>query len=138
MKIVSALFPNPTEAERAIKKLEDAGLDVGNAQIHSQHTIESQSTVRAMPNANTAVSGGATPVGPAGIGAGSAAGNAVLTDDTIETYLANIGIEGEEMSFFKHGIREGGNIVVIQTENENADDAKRALEAAGGRLPQVE
>lgn len=138
MKIVSALFSESRKAERAIKNLEDAGLDAGNAKIHSQHTIESQSTVRAMPNANTAVSGGATPMGPAGVGAGAAAGSAVLTDDTIETYLANIGIEGGELEFFKHGIREGGNIVVVQTENEKADDAKHALEEAGGRLPQVE
>ena len=138
MKTISALFPDAKQAEDAIKKLRDAGLGDDSARIHSQQTIESQSTVRAMPSANTAVSGGATPAGPAGVGAGTPASSVVLTDDTIETYLANIGIDGDKMSFFKHGIREGGHIVVVEADDDNVEATKRALEEAGGRAPEVD
>jgi hypothetical protein len=49
MKNVVALFSDTADAEQAIKKLGDSGLDLDDAKIHNQHSIESSTTVRAMP-----------------------------------------------------------------------------------------
>lgn len=137
MKHVVALFSEPSNADKAIKKLADAGLDTEKARVHSEQTITSSRNIRPMPAANTAVSAGANPGTTVGGGTGAAPG-AVLTDDTIESYLDSIGIDGNEIAFYKHGIRDGGHIVLLSVENSDAEKARSVLADAGGRAPQVE
>lgn len=135
MKNVVALFSDASNAEKAIKSLEEAGIDPDRASIHSQHTIESSSSLRAMPSANTGIAGGVSAPGtPAG---GGGSGAAFVNDDTIESYLMSIGVDGEEVAFFQHGIKEGGHIVLAAVEDSEADTARDALVGAGGRVPQV-
>lgn len=138
MKNVVALYDDATDAEKAITKLADAGLDTSKARVHSRSTINESSTVRAMPSANTAVSSGSNPASPVGGAAATGGAGAVITDDTIESYLINIGVDGEEVAFYTHGIKEGGHIVHIQVPNDQVDKARGALTEAGGRAPQVE
>ena len=136
MKNVVALFSDASDAEKAIKKLDEAGIDPNRASIHSRQTIESSTNVRAMPSANTGLAGGVSaPGSPAG---GGGTGAAFVNDDTIESYLMDVGVDGEEVAFFQHGIKEGGHIVLTAVEDNEADAARDALVAAGGRVPQVE
>lgn len=71
-------------------------------------------------------------------GTAPAAGGAIVTDDTVESYLSNIGVDGEERAFFKHGILEGGHIVLIGVPNDKTELAAKTLVEAGGRAPQTE
>lgn len=138
MKNVVALFHSAQDAEQAVKKLSAAGLDTSKARVHSRSTIENTSTVRAMPSANAAVSSGSNPASPVG-GTGATGGaGAMITDDTIESYLMNIGIDGEEVAFYTHGVKEGGHIVLVSVPNDEVEKARGALTEAGGRAPQVE
>ncbi|MFW5814270.1 MAG: hypothetical protein ACOCWX_02380 [Spirochaetota bacterium] len=136
MKNVVALFSDASDAEKAVQKLEEAGIGTQKASIHSRQTIESSANVRAMPSANAGIAGGVSaPGAPAGAGS---AGGAFVSDDTIESYLMHIGVDGEEVAFFQHGIKEGGHLVLAAVEDSEADTARDALVEAGGRVPQVE
>jgi len=136
MKNVVALYSGASDAEKAIKKIEEAGIDTDKASIHSRHTIESSKNVRAMPSANAGIAGGVSaPGAPAGAGS---AGGAFVNDDTIESYLMHVGVDGEEVAFFQHGIKEGGHIVLVAVEDSDAEKARDALVEAGGRVPQIE
>ncbi|MFW6260400.1 MAG: hypothetical protein ACOC6J_02340 [Spirochaetota bacterium] len=136
MKNVVALFSDASDAEKAVQKLEEAGIGTQKASIHSRQTIESSASVRAMPSANAGIAGGVSaPGAPAGAGS---AGGAFVSDDTIESYLMHIGVDGEEVAFFQHGIKEGGHLVLAAVEDSEADTARDALVEAGGRVPQVE
>ncbi|MFP4113627.1 MAG: hypothetical protein ACOC2Y_02730 [Spirochaetota bacterium] len=137
MKNVVALFSEVSDAEQAIKKLSDAGIDLENAAIHNKESIESSIDVRAMPSANPAVAAGPTPAQPSGGSATGAAG-AMLTNATIESYLENIGVDGEELAFFAHGIQKAGHIVFANVPNDQTEKAGRLMTEAGGRAPQVE
>lgn len=137
MKNVVALFSNAGDADTAIKKLGEADLDIGRAQVHSRQTIESSTNVRAMPSANAGLAGGAGTPGTAGTG-GGVAGGAILSDDSIESYLDNRGVDGEELAFYTHGVKEGGHIVIISVDNDEVEKAKKTLADAGGRAPTVE
>jgi hypothetical protein len=134
MKNVVALFSEASDADQAIKKLSGAGLDTGKAHVHSRQTIEQSTNVRPMPAANTAISAGENPAGPVPGTAGTGAG-AILSDDNVESYLTSIGVDGNELSFYKHGITDGGHIVVIAVTNDEADKAAKVLSEAGGRAP---
>lgn len=136
MKNVVALYSDASGAEKAIKKLEEAGVDTGRASIHSQQTIESSKHVRAMPSANAGLAGGVS--APGTTAGGGLGGGAMMNDDSIEGYLMDIGVDGEEVAFFLHGIKEGGHIVFVAVEDSEADKARDALVEAGGRVPQVE
>ncbi|MFW5742603.1 MAG: hypothetical protein ACOC2D_04940 [Spirochaetota bacterium] len=136
MKNVVALFSDASDAEKAVQKLEEAGIGTQKASIHSRQTIESSANVRAMPSANAGIAGGVSaPGAPAGAGS---AGGAFVSDDTIESYLMHIGVDGEEVAFFQHGIKEGGHLVLAAVEDSEADTARDALVEAGGSVPQVE
>lgn len=137
MKNVVALFSDAADAEKAIKKLKEAGIDTERASVHSQQTIESSTNVRVTPSANAGLAGGVSAPG-ATSGGGIPGGGAFVSDDTIESYLMNVGVDGEEVAFFQHGIKEGGRIVLAAVENSDADKARNALVEAGGRAPQVE
>ncbi|MFW6313377.1 MAG: hypothetical protein ACOC2N_05780 [Spirochaetota bacterium] len=137
MKNVIALFTDASDAEKAIKALSDNGLDTSKARIHSSQTIEQSTNVRAFPGANAAVSGGSTPAA-SGAGAAAPGGGAFLADDNVESYLSHIGIDGNELSFYKHGIIEGGYLVMIAVENDQVDLARKTLKEAGGRAAQTE
>ncbi len=137
MKNVVALFTDASDAEKAIKTLSDNGLDTSKARIHSQNTIEQSTNLRAFPAGGSAVSGGANPAAPAA-GAAAAGGGAFLSDDNVESYLAHIGIDGNELSFYKHGIMERGHLVMVAVENDQVDLARKSLEEAGGRAAQTE
>ncbi|MFW6291534.1 MAG: hypothetical protein ACOC7V_04330, partial [Spirochaetota bacterium] len=68
MKNVVALYSDVSDAEKAIKKLEEAGIDTEQTSIHSRHTIESSKNVRAMPSANAGIAGGVgAPVAAVGV-----------------------------------------------------------------------
>jgi hypothetical protein len=136
MKNVVALFSEAADTDTAIKKLSEAGLDTGKARVHSQNTIESSANLRAMPSANAGISGGTAAPGAAGT-TGGAGGGAFMTDESVESYLLTHGLDGDEVAFFAHGIQEGGHIVIIQVENDEVDTARKVLQEAGGRAPQV-
>lgn len=134
MKNAIALFSEPSEAEKAVKMLDDAGLDVQQARIHSRTTIESNTKIRATPSANTAMGAG---VGPTADGAGltGTVPGAVLSDSTIATYLRDVGIEGDQLPFYRQGIKEGGRIVVVSVPGNDVEKAAAVLAEAGGRVP---
>ncbi|MFW5683760.1 MAG: hypothetical protein ACOC1I_02820 [Spirochaetota bacterium] len=136
MKTVVALFSDPNEAEQAIKKLADSDIDVKEKKLHDRHTIESSSNVRAMPSANTAMGAGSAPAAPISTSAG-AGGGAFLTDDSLESYLTHAGVDGEELAFYKHGIREGGSLIVARTSDSDAEKTAKLLQEAGGRAAQA-
>jgi len=137
MKNVLALFTEASDADKAIRKLSDAGLDTSKARIHSRHTIEESTNVRPMPAANTAVSAGQNPAGPLPATAGGGAG-AILSDDNVESYLQGVGITGDEMNYYKRGIMDGGSIVLISVPNNEAERAAKVLSQAGGKAPMAE
>ena len=138
MKNVVALFSEAADAEKALKKLSDAGLDIDKARIHSASSIERSKNVRAMPSSNAGIAAGSGPTGATGATAGSATPGAFLSDDNIESYLSGIGVDGEEIAFYSHGIKEGGHIVLISVSNDEADKAQKILAEAGGRAPRAE
>jgi len=136
MKNVVALYTDASDAEKAIKALSDNGFDTSKARIHSSKTIEQSTNVRAFPAANAAVSTGSNPAAPAAGGA-AAGGGAFLSDDNVESYLAHIGIDGNELSFYKHGIVEGGHLVMISVDNDQVDRTRKILDETGGRAAQT-
>lgn len=137
MKNVVSLFSDAAGAEEALKKLSEGGLDIDKARIHSAETIEQSTGPRVMPPGNTGVSAGAGPSGPIA-GPGTGGGGAFLADETIDTYLEKIGVDGAELTFYSHGIKEGGYIVLISVPDDEADKAQAILKKAGGRAPTAE
>lgn len=142
MKHVFALFSDAAAAEKAVEKLSEGGLDTSKARIHSKQTIEQSTGIRAMPTTNAASPMGGGAAGSAG---GSAAGGtvsggpgAVMTDDTIEGYLSNIGVDGDEYAFYVRGIKDGGHIVGIDVANDEEEKATAALVDTGGKVPHAE
>ncbi len=136
MKNAVALFSEASKAEKAIKMLDEAGLELEQARIHSRATIESNTKVRATPAANTALGAG---VGPTADGAGmnGTVPGAVLGDSTIATYLKDVGIEGDGLPFYRQGIKEDGYIVVISLPRDEIEKATRVLAEAGGQMPKA-
>ncbi len=142
MKHVFALFSDAANAEKAVKKLSESGLDTSKAMIHSKETIEQSTGIQAMPTTNAAAPMGGGAAGSAG---GSAAGGAVaggpgaiLTDDSIEGYLSKIGVDGDEFAFYLRGIKGGGHLVGVDVPNDEAEKACKALTDAGGKVPHAE
>jgi hypothetical protein len=138
MKNVVALFAREQDAEKAIKKLAESGFDTGDVRVHNKKTIENSTNIRAMPSANTGVAAGSAPSPAVAGGTTGAPGGAVIADDTVESYLASIGVDGNEVSFFTHGVQEGGSLVLISVSNDEAEKARKVLAEAGGRAPQAE
>ena len=140
MKHVFALYSDSAKAEQAVSMLKENGFDVDKARIHSRQTIEDSTDITAMPAANAGSAPGGGGFGTAsGTGSGTAAPvGAVLKDETIEGYLAGIGVDGAEYAFYTRGVKGNGLIVGIDVENKEAERASEILKKAGGRVPQIE
>lgn len=135
MKSVFALFSNQSDADKAVSKLKEAGIDTQKASVHSEHTVEDSITVG--PLAGPATTAPSTTGAATGTGPHSATG-AALTDETVQSYLDRINVPADQQHFFAHGVREGGALVHVKAENDEAETVERALAEAGGRAPQSE
>jgi hypothetical protein len=138
MKTVFALFPQPTDADNAISKLKEAGLDTGKARIHTRKTIEDSVSVSPMAGSATGASAGSGTVATGGTTNAAGVGGAFLTDDSVQSYLDKIDVPGDQQQFYAHGIKEGGHLVHIQVPDSDADKVLSLLKEVGGRAPNVE
>ena len=68
---------------------------------------------------------------------GAAMGGVVVNDTTIEGHLTNIGLSGDTIPFYMHGLTQDGHMVGINVPNEDAERAQTVLTDAGGQIPQA-
>ncbi len=134
MKIAISLFPDETAAEKAVKALTNEGLEPDDVELYTRNRIESEISVNPIPGGTGPAGAGSTTTGTAGGATGTASGGALLNDDNVRTFLSKRGVDDEALSFFVHGIKESGTIVIASPDNEDTvKKAEAVMKNQGGK-----
>jgi len=129
-KIVVGLFDNDEDVNQAVETLQQRGFgeDDDEIQLVDEHRLAQEKPV---PTRNQRI------VASPGMGSGGTArGSAVLLDTAsdeqqranetiIENKLIDIGLEGEEATFYAQQLSRGNKLVVVEVDDE--DEAAEAL-----------
>jgi hypothetical protein len=122
MKVVVSLFPDEKAAAEAVSAVEKAEAEAGTIELYTEERIKGEVNVRPLPgatHANAGFSAGATPAGGhPGPGTG-----AVLSDDSIESFLQRKGVDTDAKIFFRQGMKDGGAFVFVNPKDD--DSAKK-------------